>query len=1571
MVNKREKTRSLLYQMKEDLFHREAALFDSEDTISGDLQPCFAHRLTGTFYDKPDTILDAARLLEIRGEQIDRENSVTMASNNTATAAVSTISKILGNQDLPLLKSRRNRMTQGRVQRTDVDSSTTPPGSQIQQLFRDKMEGLELRGWTAAIGTEVKLDSEYISSNDPVDSIGDWMTDEADKTICASDGDIEGQKTLKKPVLIEYEDQLEQKSLKKNTVQKSCVQKSASKSKQPRQVGDVDAHSLDVRCSSDSALNALDLTPVTTEKTQQQLLSSESSDGQVEVGKHDCVRSDEGGHSRTTGKDSCVTKKNLNSSSTIEHEHMTETCELRNEGSKSKTKDTREAKKNHNSTSTKVCNDTTESDKLHNGSLTLTGKDTCELKKDRNINCTRLLKDMTKTDKLHKDSSKGKSKDTGEPKKGSNTNSATDIAEVHSGNSKSKVRNTPVLNQSEVAGRRSQMNETPEISKVHNSSSSTKLNSTAESLRSRTISSSSKVKKVVEAKTSDNVSSTNIVVNDSSTNSDSLEPTVLDTDKSNSVTISRSGLKSTTNRACCVSGSNESVGRTLVEVSKGDAVVLQNSHIVTESDDDRNISSHTNICSKTSQPPGAPEETTVESILTSSEEKQKVKEFNKGESGSSTNIISETSSENVCSSFEVASSDATKLDVTVDRKHRLSRSLKRRSVVTHGVSSDEYSTDSSQTVDKGMCDEKLICLLESKSVSSEVNQKNLKLENSKCGSLTSNLSEKCSTNLSSSFEVAASGATKVDASMDRKQRFSRSVRCNSFAAGRASSNESQTADRIALSEKSQLLLELHGKIEAKTNEKVMVVTEVASTNESASEVQQNLSTDCKLIGDMITTVNDNDEQHSSEVYCAVKQADKKKKFVKKLEELDAVHVAEEVCDDKEKESSSSVETILTSNIVIEKPNVAEALSNDADVNCSLTGTGRRLRPSRKQDVSKVGRLSSKLALDKKNEVAKRIPVEKEYLCLDKAASQCGTLMSCSENYRVLDETVNTDLDENECIETNAHDNTGTTEHQVLKSREYDSAANCLESSYVYKQKPKDSNIEFIFQDMSVHNVDLCSNENFMSVSNSNVAESCVRLEVTVEDEDKSPDIKLHKESAASSISPMEDINSDSCEQFCLEIETEGSEASDIRQTSVAAASNLCAHLDDVKIKQEECKTFVSPEASKSKVSLTSSRHRLEGITDRGKNRKIGAKRRRSSREDNTKIASGTYQFAPTNEPKSEVDIGLCDVSNVFKDQKFCYNVKAENGFKPDVFDTKTVATSAIHTDSRLATDSRLHKFDDDSLDTSFAQKEVIVGQNNVDLVAVDQWLSTASGIPSSCDPSTWTRRPRESVTRFNDGISSHAGNPAVIIREPLSSHFNRSISVPFNSSMSVDPKSSVCKSPVVKVISESRRDQIRADLIRRFMPNQLVVADSIKQRVIEGLGQIAFAARQSRPVFCCHSRQKMITRPRFRKQEVHTGRSSSVSSTSRRRPSVSSGCDSPSSRRVLPERHRRKTYLQMDYISGDELTSPLKNGCISSDGDTVNLENDSDFTFSDDDDDFIPNSRTSIKRRRRRSTLVR
>ena len=170
MVNKREKTRSLVYQMKEDIFHQEATLAELEDVESGAEPvsetkvvplPKYCHHSTGTVYDCPKDILRMARLFEEHSQMLDRRNS-SMLLQKTSTPLRSK-SRLSAN--VSPTRSRRNRqnMQPGQADVDHLGSSPAASRSPIQQLFRDKMEGLESGTWAAA-ALEVKTDA---TNDDP------------------------------------------------------------------------------------------------------------------------------------------------------------------------------------------------------------------------------------------------------------------------------------------------------------------------------------------------------------------------------------------------------------------------------------------------------------------------------------------------------------------------------------------------------------------------------------------------------------------------------------------------------------------------------------------------------------------------------------------------------------------------------------------------------------------------------------------------------------------------------------------------------------------------------------------------------------------------------------------------------------------------------------------------------------------------------------------------------------------------------------------------------------------------------------------------------------------------------------------------------------------------------------------------------------------------------------------------------------------------------------------------------------------------------------------------------------
>ena len=172
MVNKREKTRSLVYQMKEDIFHQEAALaeLEGDELTAAQVRetkitplPKFCHHSTGTVYDHPEGILRMARLFEERGQMLDRKNlSISLQKTSTPLHSKTRLAS-----DVSPTRSRRNRQN-ARPARADVDGIATSPTasrSPIQQLFRDKMEGLESGGWVAS-SSLVKTDDAGEASSE-------------------------------------------------------------------------------------------------------------------------------------------------------------------------------------------------------------------------------------------------------------------------------------------------------------------------------------------------------------------------------------------------------------------------------------------------------------------------------------------------------------------------------------------------------------------------------------------------------------------------------------------------------------------------------------------------------------------------------------------------------------------------------------------------------------------------------------------------------------------------------------------------------------------------------------------------------------------------------------------------------------------------------------------------------------------------------------------------------------------------------------------------------------------------------------------------------------------------------------------------------------------------------------------------------------------------------------------------------------------------------------------------------------------------------------------------------------
>ena len=194
MVNKREKTRSLVYQMKEDIFRQEAALAELEHEEESSTAkvpgttaitlPKYCHHSTGTVYDEPAGILRMARWLEERAVMLDRKNlslssPITPAPLHSKTCHVSAVSPT---------RSRHNRQN---TRPPDIDGLTSSPAasrSPIQQLFRDKMEGLESGSWAGSsliVKTESSGSDLAETNHESPDSLA--ISSEELNTIAVSD----------------------------------------------------------------------------------------------------------------------------------------------------------------------------------------------------------------------------------------------------------------------------------------------------------------------------------------------------------------------------------------------------------------------------------------------------------------------------------------------------------------------------------------------------------------------------------------------------------------------------------------------------------------------------------------------------------------------------------------------------------------------------------------------------------------------------------------------------------------------------------------------------------------------------------------------------------------------------------------------------------------------------------------------------------------------------------------------------------------------------------------------------------------------------------------------------------------------------------------------------------------------------------------------------------------------------------------------------------------------------------------------------------------------------------------
>ena len=166
----------------------------------------------------------------------------------------------------------------------------------------------------------------------------------------------------------------------------------------------------------------------------------------------------------------------------------------------------------------------------------------------------------------------------------------------------------------------------------------------------------------------------------------------------------------------------------------------------------------------------------------------------------------------------------------------------------------------------------------------------------------------------------------------------------------------------------------------------------------------------------------------------------------------------------------------------------------------------------------------------------------------------------------------------------------------------------------------------------------------------------------------------------------------------------------------------------------------------------------------------------------------------------------------------------------------------------------------------------------------------------------------------------------------------------FASSLLDSQKSKTPTSPtVVTDDNDSQRESIRATLLRRFHPSQLIVSDSIKRRVLDGLERLA--AVRSAPTICSHTRQKLA-------DYINQSRKDAVHERLPLRP-IDEKLDQSdiSLQRRLPLRPHRRVYSEIDYVSGGELSSPTNDVITNSDSDcSVDFE---DLGVSDNSTDSL------------------
>ena len=149
MVNKREKVRHQLYRMKEEIFHVQAA-----QVLQGPFGKKTAdyhlvtegHRMTGTFYDHPKGILEAAQRMELDGQLIDQKNLNQIAEEACAKR-----------------ERRTARPPKARGTRGDGSTAVGPCNPHIQQLFKEKTDSFSSRGGSEVEPIKVPEGAEVLS----------------------------------------------------------------------------------------------------------------------------------------------------------------------------------------------------------------------------------------------------------------------------------------------------------------------------------------------------------------------------------------------------------------------------------------------------------------------------------------------------------------------------------------------------------------------------------------------------------------------------------------------------------------------------------------------------------------------------------------------------------------------------------------------------------------------------------------------------------------------------------------------------------------------------------------------------------------------------------------------------------------------------------------------------------------------------------------------------------------------------------------------------------------------------------------------------------------------------------------------------------------------------------------------------------------------------------------------------------------------------------------------------------------------------------------------------------------